>query len=561
MAQVTNQVELITALAARDPLIQFAADFNLNSQIVVSYSVTFESVSADTVHVLSKDASYYSYLLRISDGGSLTVRNLVIDGNRGSHITENPANRSLVNVAGGSLTLGHGSVLRNNHSYVEGGGVYLSGNASYANTFVMEDDAQIRGCSSRTAGGGMIAALRNNEDRVAIRGNALFTENTAASGGGLYYRSYLAGVGVPLTIGENVSFLSNTATANGGGIYVSGYTGGSSPATPVVLQDAVQVQANQANHGGGIYYYGINEGDSLTISDAVNISANRAAANGGGINVTSLSGSLSVSLADCSIEENHGGSGGGVFLNSAVGCDFSLKSLTIRENDAVTGSGGGIWFGTGATLSNAFTGAFDTLTLAKNTAAVHGGGLYFQSASSRIALVMNHCDVTENTAGQSGGGLLFNASGELSVSDSRISNNESGQYGGGSYFYTNQEIDSTILMTNVTVFENIAATNGGGLRLGVGSGTLSTTLTDCVIEGNRAVADSGGGIWYRGANARLTVNGKSLILRNVTEAGNGGGIYFNSPSGGALLVEGETKIQDNAADTTPFPFGNNETRL
>lgn len=556
MTQVINQAELIAALAARDPLIQFAADFSVNTQVNVTYSVTFESVPADTVHVLSKDASYYSYLFRISNDGALIVRNLIIDGNKDIHAIENTANRSLFNVSGGSLTLGNGSVLRNNHSYVEGGGVYLSGNASYTNTFVMEDDAQISGCSSRSAGGGVIAALRNNGDRVTIRGNALFSENTATSGGGLYYRSYLEGVGVPLTIGEGVSFLNNTATANGGGIYVSGYAGGGSSATPFALGGSVRVQANRANHGGGIYYYGANDEDGMTISGAVDISENLASGNGGGINVTAASGSLALSLADCTVEGNQGRSGGGVFVNSAVGCKFSLNSLAIQQNRSTSGSGGGIWFGTTTTSSNLFTGALDAVTLLGNASGIHGGGLYFQSASSPLSLEMQNCDVSKNTALQSGGGMLFNASGELRIADSRIAENESGQYGGGFYFYTNQNVDSMILMTSVTVFDNTAAASGGGMRLGTGSGTLSTALTDCVVEGNRAVSDSGGGIWNVGKNASLTVGGNSRIFRNATDAGNGGGIYF-SAAGGALLIEGGTMIRYNTADTTPSSSGNN----
>lgn len=555
MAQVTNQVELLAALAQRDPLIQVTADFSINSQVTVSYSVALESISTDVVHVITKDANYYGYLFRISDNGSLSVRNLVIDGDRSAHDIENTTNRSLINVSGGSLTLGSGAVIENNYSYIEGGGVYLSGNNSYSNTFVMEEDAQIRGCSSRTSGGGMIAALRNNEDRVVIRGNALFTDNSSASGGGLYYRSYLEGVGVPLTIGDNVSFLNNTATANGGGIYISGFAGESGIATPITLSDNVRIQNNQANHGGGIYYNGTNNGDGLTISGAVSISENRATNNGGGINVTAVSGTLSVSLAESSIERNQGGVGGGIYTNSAVGGDFTIDSFTVRNNSSRTGSGGGIWFGANTTSSRPFTGVFDNLTLLNNSSAVHGGGLYFQSSSSSLSLVMENCDVSGNTAAESGGGLLFNASGSMRITNSQINGNTAGQSGGGYYFNTNQNIDSTITMTQVTVDNNSTQVSGGGLRLGTGGGTLLTTLTDSLIEDNDAVS-SGGGIWNGGANASITINGNSQILRNATQSGNGGGIYFNSSSGGTLILEEETKVSYNTADTTPSVSGN-----
>lgn len=556
MALVTNQTELNAALTQRDPLIQVAADFSINSQVTVSYTVTFESISTDTVHVISKDTSYYGYLIRVSNNGSLSVRNLVIDGNRGAHEIENTANRSLFNVSGGTLTLGSGCVVENNYSYIEGGGVYLSGNNSYTNTFVMEDDAQIRGCSSRTAGGGMIAALRNNEDRVIIRGNALFTENTSANGGGLYYRSYIDGVGVPLTIGGSASFTNNIASANGGGVYVSGYTGGSGSAMPLTLQDNVRIQNNQASHGGGVYYYGIHEGDGLTISGSVSVSKNIAASNGGGINVTAVSGNLAVSLTNCTIEENQGGAGGGIYLNSTIGCDLSFNSIAIQSNRSTAGAGGGIWFGTATTSSNPFTCKIDALTLSDNSSSVHGGGLYFQSSSSLLSLVMENSNVSGNTAVQSGGGLLFNASGSMNITNSRINGNTSGQSGGGYYYNTNQNVDSTIVMTQVAVNSNRAQVSGGGLRLGTGGGTLLTTLTDSIIEDNRAIANSGGAIWNGGANASIIINGNTQIQRNATQAGNGGGIYFNSSTGGTLLLEEETKIRYNTADTTPSVSGN-----
>lgn len=557
MAQVSNQAELYAALTAHDPLIQINDDFNLNIQMAITYSVTLESVSSANIHVLTKDATYYSYLFRISNNGAVTVRNLIIDGNKESHAINDQANRSVFIVAGGLLTLGEGCILRNNHAYREGGGVYMSGSVSYVNTFVMEANAMIVNCSSDSLGGGVIAALRNNEDSVTIRDNAVFANNSALNGGGLYYRSYIEGVGIPLTIENNVSFLNNSASANGGGIYVSGFSGGNSSATPFTLKGSVRIESNSANHGGGLYYYIVNPGDKLTISETVEISKNSATNNGGGINITSVAGNAAVSLSHAMITNNQGGLGGGIFLNSSGGCDLDFQFITVRDNIATSGSGGGIWFGTNANSIDPFIGTFDNTAISNNTAAIHGGGLYFQSPSSLLDLNIQNSKVDNNKAGQSGGGLLFNASGNLLISGGQISKNRSGQYGGGCYFNTNQGVDSAIVMSNVTVSGNTAAVSGGGLRLGAFTGTLATSLTDINIADNRSITDNGGGIWNSGANVRLTVNGNSLILRNATEAGNGGGIYFNSTQGGELLLDDKTKIQYNTANTTPSLSGNN----
>lgn len=529
MAQVSNQAELFAALNAQDPIIQIIDDFDLNIQMAITYSVTLESFTSEAIRVLTKGASYYSYIFQISDNGSLTVRNLIIDGNKDNHAVGDTNNRSIVIVAGGSLTLGEGSVLRNNHAYREGGGVYLSGSTSYVNTYVMEANAMITNCSSDSPGGGVIAALRNNGDSVTIRDNAVFSNNSASSGGGLYYRSYIEGVGIPLTIENNVVFVNNSASANGGGLYFSGFTGGNSSATPVMIKGSVRIASNSANHGGGLYYYNVNPGDKLTISESVEISENTAANNGGGINITSVSGNAAVSLSGAIIARNQGGLGGGIFLNCADGCQIDIQSLTVRNNVAAVGSGGGIWFGTNSNSINPFVGAFDNAVISNNTAAIHGGGLYYQSSSSLLDLNMQNCEVTNNTAGQSGGGLVFNANGNLNISGAQISKNRSGQYGGGCYFNTNQDVNSTVGMSNVTVLNNIAAISGGGLRFSAGIGILTTTLTDIRIEENRAVSDNGGG----------------------------GGIYFNSLQGGELLLEDQTKIQYNTANTTPSSSGNN----
>ena len=210
MAQVSNLAELQTALANRDSDIQLTADILVPRQLTLSYAVTIGSLTAQTLYTLRKGAGFSGSLFRV-EGGALTLRYIVLDGAQAGHYSENANNRSLVIVVGGALRLESGAVLQSNSSYQEGGGVYLSGDPSYVNTLEISGDARIVGCSSRTSGGGMMAALRNPGDRVIVREQALFSQNSAGDGGGVYVRSYVQGVGGPLTLADAVRITGNEA--------------------------------------------------------------------------------------------------------------------------------------------------------------------------------------------------------------------------------------------------------------------------------------------------------------------------------------------------------------
>ena len=333
MAQVNDQAGLRAALGDGDPDIQLTGSFTLTSSITIKYPVTIRSISPDTRYTITKADTYYTYLIRISDGGSLTLKDIIIDGNAASRPMEDENNRSLFFVIGGTLVLSNGAVVQNNHSYKEGGGVYLSGADTYHNVFLMEGDAKVTGCSSRVTGGGVMAALRHNDDRVTLKDNALLSDNSAANGGGLYYRSYLDTVGVPLTIEGNVQFLSNRATANGGGLYVSSFVGGTGPAVPLTISGPVTIQANQANYGGGLYYNAGSSGDQLFLGNSVDITGNSALLYGGGLY---LKGGGTADLEGGSIRGNQTSGGGGGLYNTD-GFRTEIHGTQIYANQAAIG--------------------------------------------------------------------------------------------------------------------------------------------------------------------------------------------------------------------------------
>lgn len=113
MTQVSNQTQLLAALAAQDSIIQVIADFTITSQITILYPVTIESITAAAPFTLTKDTSYFAYLFRVQNGGSLTLQNIILDGDNDNHPIDNQSNRSLILVTGGTLMLMCGKVTKN----------------------------------------------------------------------------------------------------------------------------------------------------------------------------------------------------------------------------------------------------------------------------------------------------------------------------------------------------------------------------------------------------------------------------------------------------------------
>lgn len=171
-------------------MIQITSDFSIDSQINILYPVTIESSNADAPFTLTKDTSYFGYLFRVQSGGSLTLRNVILDGDKANHPEENQTNRSLVYVTGGTLNLQEGAVLQNNYAYLEGGGVYF-----YAST----------------AG-----------DRLAITESVSIAHNTAfQSGGGIWNHGESTTTLIDGSIADNEAVLGNDIYSDSG-LYMEG---------------------------------------------------------------------------------------------------------------------------------------------------------------------------------------------------------------------------------------------------------------------------------------------------------------------------------------------------
>lgn len=139
-------------------------------------------------------------------------------------------------------------------------------------------------------------------------------------------------------------------------------------------------------------------------------------------------------------------------------------------------------------------------TLAYNSAAVYGGGMY-NKTSSHPRLIQ--CTFRGNASGAWGGGM-YNVSGSSPMlSHCDFGGNWAGDDGGGMYNLSN----SHPMLNHCTLSGNAAGDNGGAMFLQ----TSSPTLAHCTFSRNEA-DDDGGGIY--------AISGSNPLIRNSILWGN-----------------------------------------
>jgi hypothetical protein len=448
----------------------------------------------------------------------------------------------ILNAQGGLATLVSSSLTNNEAEF---GGGYRNENVSVLtliDTTINFNDANTRGGGGDQTGG------------VVALDDGLTQDNVAATAGG-----GLSNVGGTLIV-TNAPIVRNTATGDsGGGIFNDGGVTQISNST-ITLNAANGVGAGDG--GGGIFNNGL-----MIVTDT-NVTANVATAvtaDGGGI-LNTTNGNLTLNRG--SVAGNVAGrSGGGIANNDGA---FVIQDANVVGNIAAVNGGGMLLVGTGSSLT-LNGGAFRN-----NTAGEEGGGIWTEgtldvndvvidgnTASGDLAgqggggifseggdVTVTDSDITNNAANGilgSGGGILASA-GTLSVTNTNISNNEAEQSGGGIELLN---VTTDVTLTDVTLDNNsalgtdVTATgDGGGLHV---SGATNVDIDGGSVSGNDA-AEEGGGIWNGTGTLTLTNN---VTVDNNTASGpgpdQGGGGIFNA--GGTVDITGGT-ISGNDADGT-----------
>lgn len=216
--------------------------------------------------------------------------------------------------------------------------------------------------------------------------------------------------------------------------------------------------------------------------------------------------------------------------------NIEIKNLTVTNGFAIESSGGALavsWCGIG---SGCF-GSVQELKLTnlefKNSRASKNGGCLFIGKEN--AVILTNVTVSGCEADGLGGGIYTFTS---TIKNSTITKNTSSS-GGGIYITDNSIYqDGIVQLDNVTVSNNYAKDQGGGVYV-----EDELILSSSTVENNRAL-NSGGGV-YLERNTKATIE-KSSFTRNVVEIdnGSGGGVIINNAFS---FTAKDTTFRENSA--------------
>lgn len=225
-------------------------------------------------------------------------------------------------------------------------------------------------------------------------------------------------------------------------------------------------------------------------------------------------------LEDCLLSDNSAADGGALY--NAVGSEVTFLDCHFSGNSA--DEGGALYNAGEMTLSNS--------VLFMNGADQRGGAI-----RNTGFLSVNDSVFTTNGSQQFGGAI--HSTGSLQMARCTVERNSSGDSGGGILASGLATIDAC------TISGNECAGSGGGVFHG-SAGTM--TLTQCTLEGNRAYADFGGGLFSSG-----TVIVNACTIANNDASIQGGGIFIQAPA--QLTLENSIVAGNQAPDAGPDLFG------
>jgi predicted outer membrane repeat protein len=276
-------------------------------------------------------------------------------------------------VTGGALTL-NGARIATNLAGANGGGIY----GDTGSTILVMGDANIESNVAFGQGGGIysnasvqigVSELSSNKafaeggglacdqcQQLSISNGALFFDNEASSGGGLYTRAggsggsqglsidgavleqnraineSAYGGGALLALGglqdiRNAQFIDNTSARSGGGIYYL-WTGGAASGLDlhnVIMQGNTSTSVDLSHQGGAVYQFA---GDVFELTNSL-ITDNHSNSDAGGLYLSSVD---QINIADTVISENTAVRlGGGLSITGHSGQTASVINITDSQ--------------------------------------------------------------------------------------------------------------------------------------------------------------------------------------------------------------------------------------
>ncbi len=440
-----------------------------------------------------------------------------------------------------------GGTLQGNTAKGRGGAMYI-----YAGDFEMSAGASITGCIAGTDGGAIYVRVDNDgkiKGNVIINGGSI--ENCIARGDD---ERSLTGNGGAIYIGggdftmKNGTIQECEAYGYGGGIYVSRCVDIKIDVYGTVVINGGTIKDCEATtqYGGGIYLAGDpNKKTTEYVKVTGGTFEGNVAVGGGAISVKDGT----VTVTNGVFENNHTGSvGGAVFVNQG-----GLVCIDSSFDNNTSGNGGAL--------------------------AVDGGDITIKGVNSRITIkncsATNPPSITPDTlaAGFGHGGAVLVRGGNLEIinADILLCTAESG---GGFYIYGTDAIKSVVTLTNVTLDGCKAiAGNGGGIYVFDGVvGATNVTVSNCTAQGNGDPDMGNGGGIYVGSitegsqTENLTVNGGTFNGNSAQKGGaidvkNGNATIKNASfsENQSIIIGGAVYVNGGRLDCSDSRFERNHS--
>ena len=414
---------------------------------------SLKTISGKSITITSGNSGPYTLsrdiqgtLFTIGTGSSLTLSNIIIDGQKDSW-TNNATTGSLILVQdSGELVLNDGAVLQNAQAPISGPTIN-----NYRGSVIMNDGALIRNNTapdgSRSGAG--IFVTGQNAASFGIKG--VFIMN-----GG--------------TIEGNIAGLTNNSF--GGGVAITTYA--------TFVMNGGEIKDNFANRGGGVY---VNDNSLFQMYDGARITGNTC---------TNIGGGICLFNGSCLFEMYGGEISGNKVIDNTPTTSSSLGGgVYIHRNNAATPSQMRMLGENCKITDNSVSG--DTSNM--------GGGIY----SNGGVLTIEAGEISGNSAGDpytstsvsNNGGGIGNTNGTFSMTGGLITQNSTEGYGGGIFNYNS----ASLIMSGGTISDNLAIDGGGIANIGSSTFTIGSLVEEdltIAITGNQAI-DDGGGIFTAAA--------------------------------------------------------------
>ena len=254
---------------------------------------------------------------------------------------------------------------------------------------------------------------------------------------------------------------------------------------------------------------------------------------GAGISATTIDGNGAV------IKEN-------IFSIKYVTVQFNLSSLKLTGGKGLSSTGGAI-------TSIGSLGSIDLSSVEiSNNTSLGAGGIFIHSDGN---LTISDSVISNNsTSDCAGGGILFDGSGILKISNSTISNNSltakscnQSNGGAGLGYYATGSTSEAIISTSTFSGNSAGQATGGGISLFSLVQGVIVDISNSTISGNSS-ASKAGGIIVGTDNGNIVLSVYSTTIAN-NSAPYGGGVYVYSNSGSILPEIKNSILATNTATT------------